>query len=169
MQEIELEKHILDGTLWRAKEILQSHLATSKYDVTLYEQYGQVLLAMGDTMEAGKYLFLSGVRNIAYTEAISLYFKRHGHKDIHNILGTFPKSARQAEFNAYPKIVIQELESAGNLPEQVKARINYKVEPVDSGFSWVLWIFGTLALALVLGFIIQGIRGVAWLFQWMIG
>ena len=169
MIKLDLNQHIIDGTLWRAKEILQSYLATSTYDVALYEEYGQVLLAMGDTMEAGKYLFLSGVREAAYTEAISLYFKRHGHKDIHNILGTFPKSARQAKFNAYPKIVIQELERAGKLPEQVKARIDYKVAPIDSGFGWVPWIFGTLVLALVLGFIIQGIRGGTWLFQWIVG
>lgn len=66
------------GELWRAKEILQGAIATLKYDPLLYEQYGLILFQMGDLVEAGKYLFLSGQVKEEYETAINLYLKRGG-------------------------------------------------------------------------------------------
>ena len=51
---------LTNNQLWRAKEILQGTIASSGYDPFLFEQYGLILFQMGDLMEAGKYLFLSG-------------------------------------------------------------------------------------------------------------
>ncbi|MBL7224225.1 MAG: hypothetical protein ISS72_10250, partial [Candidatus Brocadiae bacterium] len=96
---------IAEGKLWRAKEILQGNLRTRGYDLELYERFGQVLLEMGDTLEAGKYLFLSGVRCPEYDEAIELYLSRYARKAPRNLVGTFPRSARRANVADYPEAV----------------------------------------------------------------
>ncbi|GEM_PF-2206091 len=62
---------IAAGKLWRAREILQGNIALHGYDQHLFERYGQVLLQLGDAMEAGKYLFLSGDRKHSLASASS--------------------------------------------------------------------------------------------------
>jgi hypothetical protein len=76
-----VSREIAAKRLWRAKEILQGALSTFGYDTDLYEQYGQLLLLMGDDVEAGKYFFLSGVRKPEYREAIALFVNRHARKN----------------------------------------------------------------------------------------
>jgi hypothetical protein len=39
---------IESGQLWRAKEILSGRVGTSPFDAKLYEQFGALLLRMGD-------------------------------------------------------------------------------------------------------------------------
>jgi hypothetical protein len=54
------EKEIQKDNLWKAKEILQGNLKRLGYDKKLYEMNGQLLDRLGDRIEAGRYLFLSG-------------------------------------------------------------------------------------------------------------
>ena len=58
------EREMSNGNLWRAKEILHKS--------EIYEKLGNVLLQMSDLAEAGKYLFLSGVRKPEYEKAIKI-------------------------------------------------------------------------------------------------
>ena len=102
------------GRLWRAKEILGGALPKVGYDLELYEAYGQVLLQMHDDLEAGRFLFLSGVRKPEYEEAISLYLERHGHNGWQPLVGTFPHRARLAELHDYPETVRTELSQIGS-------------------------------------------------------
>jgi len=104
---------IAEGKLWRAKEMLQGNIGTRGYDTKLFDRYGQVLLAMGDLVEAGRYLFLSGERKPDYEEAIGLYLARHTRKDPRNLLGTFPQPARLQKLDAYPEAVRRALEDLG--------------------------------------------------------
>jgi hypothetical protein len=106
---VRVEREIQAGRIWRAKEILQGTIATSSYDPALFERYGQLLLGMGDTVEAGKYLFLSGVRKPEYEEAISLFVDRFARKNPSHLHATFPTSARLVTRDAYPPVVAQEL------------------------------------------------------------
>ena len=58
-----VDRAIQRGEVWRAKEILRGNIRVRGYDVDLYEQYGRLLLDIGEMSEAGKYLFLPvGVR-----------------------------------------------------------------------------------------------------------
>ena len=66
------------GRLWRAREILAGRIAGGDADPAILEAHGRVLQAMGEQVEAGRYLFASGVRAPAYADAIALFTRRHG-------------------------------------------------------------------------------------------
>lgn len=72
-----VEMEIRAGRLWRAKEMVQGALAKPEFDPDLLEKYGQILLAMGDDLEAGRYLFASGRRRPDYRRAIDLFASRY--------------------------------------------------------------------------------------------
>ncbi len=71
------EKEIADGNLWRANEILHRAVGHSGYKIEIYEKLGNVLLQMSDLAEAGKYLFLSGVRKPEYEKAIGIFRQKY--------------------------------------------------------------------------------------------
>jgi hypothetical protein len=100
---------LAEGKLWRAKEMLQGRIGTSQFDPILYEQYGLVLHAMGDTVEAGKYLFLCGQRKPEYEEAIALYMSRYGRYNWQSLVATFPARARKLQNQLLPQTVQAEL------------------------------------------------------------
>lgn len=118
-----IEDAIHKNEHWRAKERLQGRLSQNIYDPQLFEAYGFVLLAMNDTVEAGKYLFLSGVREPSYLGAIDAYLSRYSGKGMQHIFHTFPKAAQSAPFSAYPNIVIDELQARGFSPRDVKKEL----------------------------------------------
>src|SRR5437588_10799902 len=93
------------GRLWRAKEILQGAVGTSGYEPGLYERYGQVLLRMGDNVEAGKYLFLSRVQNAGYEGAITLFVNRYKLKNSAQPIFTFPVPAHYGRLHTYQSLV----------------------------------------------------------------
>jgi Family of unknown function (DUF6584) len=104
---------VAEGKLWRAREILEGNLGQLGYDIDLYERLGQVLLQMGEPMQAGRFLFLSGRRGRRYEEAINIYLDRYTRKAPGNLLGTFPNAARLAKVDDYPEAVREELCSLG--------------------------------------------------------
>jgi len=112
------ERELAKGNLWRAKEILQGSVGHSGYKVEIYEKLGNVLLQMQDLAEAGRYLFLSGVRNPEYEEAIAIFLEKYEGKP-HNLFRTFPRSAKLTKISEYPKIVAENLRELG-LPEMLK-------------------------------------------------
>jgi hypothetical protein len=112
------ELEISNGNLWRAKEILQGSVGHSGYKVEIYEKLGVVLLEMRDLAEAGKYLFLSGVKKIDYEEAIGIFLQKYQGKP-HDLFRTFPRSAKLSKISEYPKVVADELRELG-LPETLK-------------------------------------------------
>ena len=102
---------------WRAKEILQGTIGSSKYDPLLYEQYGLVLLQMNDLVEAGKYLFLSGQVKEEYREALTLYLEKFGRSDWQTLVASFPKRAKNIKLELFPADVrakLRELEIPDN-------------------------------------------------------
>jgi hypothetical protein len=104
---------IRSGQLWRAKEILSSNIATEPFDPILYHRYGDLLLKMGDDIEAGKYLFLSGVREKQYEQVINLFVRRHTKKDHPNLFDTFPAHARLGSLQGYPEATAKDLQGLG--------------------------------------------------------
>jgi len=112
------EREISNGNLWRAKEILQDSVGHSGYKIEIYEKLGVVLLQMQDLAEAGKYLFLSGVRKPEYEESIGIFLQKYEGKP-HNLFRTFPRSAKLTKISEYPKIVADKLRELG-LPEVLK-------------------------------------------------
>lgn len=122
-----VEKVLSEGTVWRAKEILQGSIGHG-YDYDIYEKYGNVLLQMGDLIEAGKYLFLSGKSLPNYEKPISLYLKRYSKSNPSNIFHTFPKVAQLECLSRYPKTVEQHLRSVGCSDRVLKRNSHRKHE-----------------------------------------
>jgi hypothetical protein len=114
--------------LWRAKEILHSNLVRYGLDVELCERYGCILHQLGDELEAGKYLFLSGVRKPEYEPPINLFVRRHGRKDPMNIYRAFPPNMKLATISAYPEAVVRDMKALG-LPEELSAYLRPPMPP----------------------------------------
>jgi hypothetical protein len=132
-----VQEELARGDLWRAKEILQGNIRHVGYEPELYERYGRVLLRMEDLIEAGKYLFLSGIRTPEYERAISLYLARHAKGRSSNLIGSFPHQARLPDLNGYPSAVADALTKLG-LASQFPRRVPHTApaRPIwrDPGF-----------------------------------
>ena len=146
----EIEK----GNLWRAKEILQGAIRGEGYDVQLFEMMGTVFLRMGDLPEAGRFLFLSGVRRPEYLEAIELFLSRHRQKEPHSFVYLFPRRARLKTVSDYPHEVAQVLREMG-LPEVLKDKEGRVYVP-DSGSDAVGWVTCGTILFVTLTLLILG-------------
>ena len=158
-----MTKRILDkaqseldhGNLWRAKQILQGAIRSESYDVQLYELMGIVLLRMGDLLEAGRFLFLSGVRRDEYLEAIELFLSRHRRKAPHEFIHLFPRRARLRTVSEYPNEVAQVLREIG-FRETVTDE-NGRVYPLRNSKDVVGWLAcGTIAVV-ILALIVLGV------------
>ena len=139
-----VDQAVSDGELWRAKEILQGNIGVQEYLPELYERYGEVLLQMGDLVEAGKYLFLSGVRLPEYERAISLYWARYTRRGPACLYRSFPSKAKLTTLDDYPEPVRGELAALG-LPRQLRS------DPTPAPKSSVVsLLIGVLLLLLLL-------------------
>ena len=148
IQDHELQQLIDAGEHWKAKEKLQGRMSVPGYDCTLLEEYGNVLLAMNDKLEAGRYLFLSGARKQYYSECIELYLQRYAGKNTEHIFHTFPKNVQCAAYSEFPEIVKSELQELKFQPKEIKSNLNkrqYKKTPKDRAFE-----LGCLAIVIML-------------------
>ncbi len=154
-----MTKRILDkaqreldhGNLWRAKEILQGAIRSQSYDVQLFEMMGTVLLRMGDLPEAGRFLFLSGVRRDEYREAIEIFLSRHRRKAPQEFVHVLPRKARLRTVSEYPDEVAQVLREIG-FPKTVtdeNGRVYQPRDWRDVVVSLTLWTIAVVILGLI--------------------
>ncbi len=106
-----LAEALAAGHMWRAKEILSGRISSRAFDAHLYEQLGEVLLRMGDDLEAGRFLFLSGARKPAYAPAIALFLSRHAGQG--KMARALPRSARRCRWSDLPPQTRADLQAAG--------------------------------------------------------
>ena len=112
-----VDEAIARGEAWRAKEILRGNIASGSYDSQLYERYGLLLMDLGELVEAGKYLFLSGRRSPEFARAIEVYLSRHPADRPDVLYHSFPSATRFGEqLSRYPLEVRRTLQERG-LPE----------------------------------------------------
>lgn len=147
------------GRLWRAKEILQGSLGNFGYNLELYEEYGKVLLLMGDLPAVGKFLFLSGARKPEYEQAIGIYLARHWARPA-QLFSTFPRKARLIEIATYPRAVEEDLRRLGfpnnlSLFPGALVRREAQTEPVAGSklgsLGTIILILFVLVLLVLLG------------------
>ena len=139
------QREIDNGNLWRAKEILQGAIGSESYDVELFEMMGRVLLRMGDVAEAGRFLFLSGVRQPDYREAIEIFLSRYSRTAPHDFLHLLPRSARLRTLSDYPDEVARALREM-KFPEVLKDKNERIIRP-GTGKDVGAWLAcGTIAL-----------------------
>jgi hypothetical protein len=144
------------GQLWRAKEILAGRVRACPFAPGLYEQFGQLLLKMGDDLLAGKFLFLSGVRRSEYTGPIALYLGRYSRSSWQGLLASFPTAVRRACWTDLPATVRADLRAAG-VPEQpgaVAVWATLTKHPRRSPSNW-LGCIGILFVLVVVALLIS--------------
>lgn len=108
-----VDAEISVGRVWRAKEILSGNIASGVVDPVILERYGHLLDALGDRVEAGKYLYLAGVRRPEYEHPIALFLQRHARLDGPALVALFPNAVRRTPFNELPQAVQEDLDRRG--------------------------------------------------------
>ncbi len=141
-----IQNFINEGNLGRAREVIDGHLANSGYNTEILEQYGNILLLMGDKVNAGKYLFLSDKRNDYYSESINLFLKRYGKNGYKNLLHSFPKYIKRLELSQFPDNIRQTLIDDG-MPCNIK--MNKAVKNLRNPTSNYLMTTGCLIVILI--------------------
>ena len=101
------------GQLWRAKEILSTRISCGPYNPSECEQLGQILLRMGDDLEAGRYLFLSGERRPEYQAAIDLFVGRYARAGHNALLSRCPRGFQRTSWSKLPPNLQKELADSG--------------------------------------------------------
>lgn len=117
-----VDAEIAAGRRWRAKEILRGNLARSWPEAAVVERYGRLLIESGDQVDAGRYLFLSGVRRPEYEDAIALFLARHGRAGGGSLLTQLPRSFKRLPFSDLPPVVREELSARGVTPAALGSR-----------------------------------------------
>jgi hypothetical protein len=108
-----VEAELAVGRAWRAKEILAGNIASGSTDPAILERYGRLLDVLGDRVEAGKYLYLSGVRRPEYEHSIALFLQRHARLDGPALVARLPNAVRRTPFNELPPAVQADLDRRG--------------------------------------------------------
>lgn len=147
------QREIENGNVWRAKEILQGAIGSESYDVQLFEMMGTVLLRMGDLPEAGRFLFLSGVRQPEYCEAIEIFLSRYSRTAPYDFIHLLPRSARLRTLSDYPDEVARTLREM-KFPEVLKDKNERVIQPrnkkdVAAGFACGAIALVTLTLIIL--------------------
>lgn len=101
------------GRGWRAKEILSGNIRAGLVSPEILERYGVLLESLGDRLEAGKYLYLSGVRRPEYEYPIALFLQRHSKLDGPALVSRLPNAVRRIPFNELPPAVQADLDARG--------------------------------------------------------
>ena len=155
---------ISEGKLWRAKEILQGQIGSFPYNSALYEKYGVVLLKMGDLIESGKFLFISGARSTEYDEAIEIFLSRHGRTGWRSLIGSLPSQVRNLPLDQFPKPLQGDLQRLEYFePTAAKSTIHKNIW-LQRLFAFGVAIFvicSFIGLGTILYFAISFIRNVA--------
>ena len=111
LSRVELELSV--GRAWRAKEILSGNIKAGLVAPEVLERYGVLLESLGDRLEAGKYLYLSGVRRPEYEYPIQLFLQRHAKLDGPALVSRLPQAIRRIPFNQLPPAVQADLDNRG--------------------------------------------------------
>ncbi len=125
------------GRHWRAKEILASSLQTYGYSREIFYAYANILLALGDDLEAGRFYLLSvDEPDAAQSRVMELFLTRYRNGGWQLLRSRFPRSARLKKLADYPSVLRSQLERLGApetmLPEQAIAH------HAGKSSSWVI-------------------------------
>jgi hypothetical protein len=161
-----VEAHAQTGHVWRAKELLRGAIGSGQVDARVLERYGQLLESVGDRIEAGKYLFLSGVRQPDYQPSIHLFLNRYSRSGPKSLVAQFPSRIRCRPLNELPPQVVAELAEFGVTASSFTQR---RKRLVSKPGPWARWAIGAAVLAIVVSFIIGAIVGMRAIADWLRG
>ena len=151
------ESEVHRGRAWRAKEILRGAIASGRVEAEVLESYGRLLDSLGDRVEAGRYLFASGVRTAEYRDAIDLFIARHGKRRGRDLLAQLPTRLRKAPLASLPQSLRDDLSALG-VPQSPARRLGASSVRVASGTGCAV-----AALVFVAIFVIGLVATVNWI------
>ncbi|MCA3173303.1 MAG: hypothetical protein ING25_09645 [Burkholderiales bacterium] len=151
-----------DGNLWRAKEIVQGRIASHDFDADVYVKMGQILLAMGDKLEAGKFFFISGKKDELFVDSIRLYLNRYSSTSANDFWATFPSRFKSLSFDDLPNSVREELLHRGYSPKELDCN-NIKENQRDSNGALSN---GALIIGLIILFLVGVVNGLLTILSW---
>ncbi len=133
-------QEIRQENLWRAKEILGSSLSTYSHSPDLMYTYANVLMQMGDLLEAGRFVLLA-VESPTGSEldAIELFLARTRELDHVQLLQKFPRNARLQNRDQYPQYLRNHLIQIG-APDDL--RRNQPISEAKSNSNDRLYLVG---------------------------
>jgi hypothetical protein len=161
-----VEARLESGGVWRAKEMLRGTIRSGRSEATLSERYGQLLESVGDRLEAGKYLFLSGVRRPQYDSSLQPFVKRHSRGGAKSLVAQLPTSVRRRPLHELPPTVIAELTSLGVTPPMF-ARVTRRA-PSRLG-RWRRRAIALAARGVFFVFIVAAVIGMRAIVVWVRG
>lgn len=96
----------------------------ARYDEDYFELLGRALLGCGQAENAGRFLFLCGVRRPEYAAAIALFLARHSDpRNFRQLQSRLPERVRVLwRLSQFPRAVAAELRAMG-WPEDTQAAI----------------------------------------------
>ena len=145
--------------------MLRGTIAQTDFSEELYEEYGKVLLALGDMYEAGKYLFLAGNHIDQYREAIDLYLSRNPNKDYRQLYSSFPRKARLGAIEKYPAQTRVKLEALGFPAKPKDAELRFEPTSLKARIQMLFGVLVVVSLLLVL--IIGFLHGLYIVGRWL--
>ncbi|TWT47110.1 hypothetical protein Pla22_52530 [Rubripirellula amarantea] len=151
------------GEHWRSREILRSSLANYSYDRRLLVALVDTCSAMGDRLEAGRWL-LTYVDDPtdSQRELIDLFVDRHRAAGYHTLLSQFPVALRPRTLDDSPRFL-------RSILVQLDAPHTLRSDPCTKGFvasDWVL-VIGCAAASIAVGLCaLVGLVAIAnWVFR----
>lgn len=161
-----VEAEVAVGRVWRAKEILAGNIASGLIEPAVLERYGQLLDSVGDRVEAGKFLYLSGVRRREYAHPIALFIQRHAQLDGPALVARLPNAIRRTPFNELPQAVQEDLDRRGVRRSAFGIRTERRPAPER---RWTDHVLMALAAIVILFFfaslIVGGWRVTEWVWS----
>ena len=167
-----VEAEIRAGRTWRAKEILRGTISGGRVDPLVLERYGRLLDALGDRLEAGKYLFLSGARATEYDEPIRLFRQRYSRCSPRQLVTALPSAVRRLTFAELPTGLQDELRSLQVPVEAFGKHRERQPRYVPRPLVWwdrVLIIGAVFVVAIFLFALVLGIGTIAsWIWDFFV-
>ena len=158
------EREIAAGRAWRAKELLRGALAT-RAERVLLERYGRLLDLLGERYEAGRYLFLSGVRTPECADAIAVFLTRNAARGSTDFVKLFPAAVRRLPFEQLPAVVQEELRARG----VGESRFSGEGPLVPAEPRWRRQIGNLIAVLIVALFVAAFGVGIVQILKWIAG
>jgi len=154
------------GRLWRAKEILSSSCVTYGYEPDLYRTLAEVLMKMGDDLEAGRfYLLCVASPTEKEKSAMDLYLSRNASGSYQKLMRKFPRKARLSRLDDYPAYVHRHLKSLG-APEDLRTFETNPRSKTETILGNALGFVGVALAAFLITCLLLGFRQIlVWLFN----
>ena len=150
------------GEHWRSREILRSSLSNYGYDLRLLSALADTCVAMGDRMEAGRWL-LSFIDDPDDSQqaSIDLFVNRHRSGGYRSLLSQLPAAVRPTTLDDSPKClrrILHELDAPTTLQPTITANPN-------SATPWIA--LGSCGLAFALS-LICALVGLVVIADWLL-